>query len=147
MEAKTWFIVGAAILMAAGGGHVLLTLVDMVRPTFFAPIDDAVRSAMETTGFRFRKLFPGANDVTPTMWHIWVGMNASHGIGAFMFGLMCMMIAVHDYTLVASIGVLQPLTVVVPAAYIVLALRFWFYVPALAVTTATGCFLVAALST
>jgi hypothetical protein len=93
----------------------------MVRPTFFTPIDDSVRSAMERTGFRFRRLFPGADDVTPTMWRLWLGFNASHGLGVFTSGLVCPPIAVHDYTLVDRIGALQPLTISFPAVYFVVA--------------------------
>jgi hypothetical protein len=146
MEAKAWFIIGASLFMAAGGGHALVTLVDMVRPTFFTPIDATVRSAMETTGFRFRSLFPGNDGVTPTMWRIWIGFNASHGIGAFVFGLLCVLIARHDFGLVTSIGALRPLTIAVSGVYFALALRFWFYVPALITGSACVCFSVAAFA-
>lgn len=144
--AKTWFIAGAAIFMAAGGAHVLITLLDMVRPTFFTPIDDSVRSAMQSTGFRFRRLWPRANDVTPTMWRLWLGFNASHGLGAFAFGLVCLLIAAHDFALVTSIGAIRPLTIAVSAAYFALAVRFWFYAPALATGGALACFTIAALA-
>ncbi len=144
--AKTCFIAGAVVLMSAGGGHALVTLLDMVRPTFFTPIDDSVRSAMESTGFRFRRLWPRANDVTPTMWRLWLGFNVSHGIGVFVFGLMCLLIAGHDFTLVTSIGAIRPLTIAFSAVYFVIALRFWFYVPAIATGAALACFTVAALT-
>jgi hypothetical protein len=144
--AETWFIAGTAILMAAGGGHALVALLDMVRPTFFTPIDDSVRSAMERTGFRFRRLFPRANDVSPTMWRLWLGFNASHGLGVFSFGLVCLLIAVHDYTLVERIGALQPLTIAFPAVYFVIAIRYWFYGPALVTVGACACFTAAALA-
>jgi hypothetical protein len=146
MEAKAWFIIGASLFMGAGGGHALVTLLDMVRPTFFTPIDGAVRSAMETTGFRFRSLFPGDDGVRPTMWRIWLGFNASHGIGAFVFGLLCVLIATHDFALVTSIGALRPLTIAVSGAYFLLALRFWFYVPALITAGACACFTIAAFA-
>lgn len=144
--AKTWFIAGAVILMTAGGGHALVALFDMVRPTFFTPIDDSVRSAMGSTSFRFRRLFPRANDVTPTMWRLWLGFNASHGLGVFVFGLMCLLIAVHDFALIASIGAIRPLTIAVCAVYFALALRCWFYVPAIVTGGALACFTVAALA-
>jgi hypothetical protein len=143
--AQAWFIAGAAILMAAGGGHALVALHDMVRPTIFTPIDDSVRSAMETTSFRFRILFPGANDVTPTMWRLWLGFNTSHGLGVFVFGLMCVLIAVHDFTLVTSIGAIRPLTIAFSAVYFVLSVRCWFYVPAIVTGCALACFTVGAL--
>lgn len=36
--AQTWFIVGTIPLMLAGGAHVLATVLDVARPTFFTPI-------------------------------------------------------------------------------------------------------------
>jgi hypothetical protein len=146
MEAKAWFIIGASLLMAAGGGHALATLVDMVRPTFFRPIDLSVRSAMESTGFRFRTLFPGNDDVTPTMWRLWIGFNASHGIGVFVFGLLCVLIAAHDFALVTDIGALRPLTIAVAGVYVALSVRFWFYVPTIIAGCACACFTIAAFA-
>jgi hypothetical protein len=143
--AQAWFTVGTVAFMAAGGGHALAALLDTVRPTFFGPVDDAVRSAMEGTTFRFRRMWPGANDVTPSMWRLWLGFNISHGIGAFMFGLLCLLIASHDFALVQSIDAIRPLTIAVSAAYLALSLRFWFYVPAIITGGATICFAVAAV--
>jgi hypothetical protein len=146
MEAKAWFIIAASLFMAAGGGHALATLVDMVRPTFFRPIDGSVLSAMQSTGFRFRAFFPGNDGVTPTMWRLWVGFNTSHGIGAFVFGLLCVLIATHDFALVTEIGALRPLTIAVAGAYFALALRFWFYVPAVIAGCGCACFTIAAFA-
>jgi hypothetical protein len=144
--ARTWFIAGAVILMAAGGGHALLTLLDMVRPTLLTPIDDSVRSSMERTSFRFRRLFPGGDDVNPTMWRLWLGFNASHGLGVFTFGLVCLLIALHDYTLVEDIGGLQALTIAFPAVYFVIAVRYWFYAIGFVTAGIFACFTLAALA-
>jgi hypothetical protein len=143
--AQAWFIAGATTFMVAGGGHALVTLFDTVRPTFFVPIDTSVRSAMESTSVRFRRMWPHANDVTPSMWRLWLGFNISHGLGAFTFGLLCLLIAVHDFALVESIRAIRPLTIAFAAAYLALSIRFWFYVPAIATGAATACFTVAAV--
>jgi hypothetical protein len=144
--AKNWFIAGAAILMAAGGGHALLALLEMVRPAFLSPVDDSVKSDMERTTFRFRRLFPFGDDVSPTMWRLWLGFNASHGIGVFTFGLVCLMIARHDYTLVERIDGLQALTIAFPAVYCVIAVRYWFYAIAFITVSIFACFTLAALA-
>jgi hypothetical protein len=102
--AQAWFTAGTIAFMVAGGGHALAALSDTVRPTFFVPVDDSVRPVMESTTFRFRRMWPGANDVTPSMWRLWLGFNISHGLGAFTFGLLCLLIAGHDFTLVESIA-------------------------------------------
>jgi hypothetical protein len=145
VTAQAWFIAGTIAFMVAGGGHALAALLDTVRPTFFVPIDDSVRSAMEGTTFRFRRMWPRANDVTPSMWRLWLGFNISHGIGAFTFGLLCLLIAIHDFALVENIEAIRSLTVVVSAAYLALSLRFWFYVPAIVTGGATACFTIAAV--
>jgi hypothetical protein len=143
--AQGWFIAGTIAFMAAGGGHALAALLDTVRPTFFGPIDDSVRTAMEGTTFRFRHMWPGADDVTPSMWRLWLGFNISHGLGAFLFGLLCLLIALHDFELIKSIDAIRPVTVAVSAAYLALSLRFWFYVPAIITGGATICFTFAAV--
>jgi hypothetical protein len=143
MPAQAWFTAGAMAFMAAGGGHALAAVYDTIRPTFFVPIDGSVRSTMETTTFRFRRMWPRGNDVTPSMWRLWLGFNISHGLGAFCFGLLCLLIANHDFALVESIDAIRPVTIAVSATYFVLSLRFWFYVPAIVTGGATICFTVA----
>jgi hypothetical protein len=142
--AQTWFIAGTIPLMLAGGLHAVLTVLDTARPTFFTPIKDPVRLGMEGGGMRFRALFPG-DTATPSLWRCWLGFNISHGLGAFAFGLLCLLIATHDFGLVERIGGLQALTIAIPAAYLALSLVFWFYVPALATAAATTCFIVSAV--
>jgi hypothetical protein len=142
--AQTWFIAGTIPLMLAGGGHVLLTILDTARPTFLTPTRDSVRLGMEGSGMRFRALFPG-DAATPSIWRLWLGFNLSHGLGAFVFGLLCLLIATHDFGLVERISGLQALTIAVPAVYLAISLVFWFYIPALVTAAATACFIVAAV--
>ena len=129
--------------MLAGGGHVVLTLLDTARPTFFTPIRNSVKLGMEGGGMRFRALFPG-DAATPSIWRLWLGFNLSHGLGVFAFGLLCLLIATYDFGLVERISGLRALTIAVPAAYLAISLVFWFYAPALATAAATACFIVAA---
>jgi hypothetical protein len=143
-DAQTWFIAGTIPMMLAGGGHVVLTVFDTVRPTFFAPIGDSARPGMEGAGMRFRSLFPG-DDATPSIWRFWLGFNLSHGLGIFAFGLLCLLIATHDFGLVEYISGLRALTIAVPAAYLAISLIFWFYVTSLVAVAATVCFTVSAV--
>jgi hypothetical protein len=142
--AQTWFIAGTIPLMVAGGGHIVLTLLDTVRPTFFTPIRDSGRPVMQSGGMRFRALFPG-DATTPSIWRLWLGFNLSHGLGAFAFGLLCLLIVIHDFGLVERIGGLQVLTIAIPAVYLAISLAFWFYVPAVVTAAATACFIVSAV--
>jgi hypothetical protein len=141
--AQGWFIAGTVPLIAGGGLHVLATLVDVVRPTFFTPIDDRVRPAAQGTGIGLRRMFPGGSGASPSMWNVWLGIHISHGLGVLAFALLCLLIAAQDFTLVERIDALRPLTIAFSAAYVVLSLRFWFYGPLLLTSSATACFVVA----
>jgi hypothetical protein len=137
--AEAWFIAGTVPPILAGGLHVLYSLVDMVRPTYFTPVARSVRPAMEGTRMRF------GGRSAPTMWRAWLGFNISHGLGVFTFGLLCLLIALDDFRLVEQIDAIRPLTVAFSAIYLVVALRFWFWQPALLVGISTVCFAVAAV--
>ncbi len=143
-DAQAWFTAGAIVFMGAGGGHALLTLVDTVRPTGFTPIDDSVRSVMQGTGIRFRALFAG-DEGRPSIWTFWLGFNVSHGLGAFTFGLLCVLIGNYDFELVERIDAFQLVTIAVSAAYFAIALRYWFWVVRILTGAATVCFTVAAV--
>ena len=135
--AQAWFIAGTIPPMLAGGLHVLLTLVDTVRPTFFAPKDRGLEPALQGTRMRF------GGSAAPSMWRAWLGFNLSHGLGVFSFGLLLLLIATHDFSLVKHADAIRALTIAFPATYLVVALRFWFYGPVIITATSTACFTVA----
>jgi hypothetical protein len=137
--AQEWFIAGTIPPILAGGLHAVLALVDTVRPTYFAPRDRALAPAMEGSQMRF------GGRAAPSMWNAWLGFNISHGLGVFIFGVLCLLIAVHDFTLVERIEAIRPLTIAVAAAYLAVSLRFWFYGPAILTGVSTACFTVAAV--
>jgi hypothetical protein len=74
---------------------------------------------------------------------VWLGMNISHGLGVLTFGLLCLLIATHDFELVERIDAIRPLTIAFSAAYLAISLRFWFYGAAIISGTSTACFTVA----
>ena len=142
-SAQTWFIAGTLPLMLGGAAHVLATLRDTVRPTYFTPIERSVKPAVDGTGIRLRQMFPGGDGAAPSMWRVWLGIHISHGLGVFTFGLLCLLIAAHDFALVEDIAALRPITIAFSAAFLALSLRFWFYGPVILTGTATLCFTVA----
>jgi hypothetical protein len=79
------------------------------------------------------------------MWNAWLGFNISHGLGVFAFGLLCLLIAANDFELIQRVDAIRALTVAVSAAYFVVAMRFWFYGPAVITGASTVCFTVAAV--
>ena len=142
--AQAWFIAGTIPPLLAGGAHALYTLADAARPRHFAPVDPAVRIAMEETGMRFARRY-GGNGARLSMWNAWLGFNISHGLGVFAFALLCLLIAANDFELVRRVDAIRALTVAIPAVYFAVALRFWFYGPAIITGASTACFTVAAV--
>ena len=140
--AQAWFIAGTIPLMVAGAAHVVGTLIDTVRPTFFTPVEPSVRPVTESTGIELVRMF-GGSGARPSMWRVWLGIHISHGIGVFAFALLCLLIAAHDFGLVEDIAAIRPLTIAFGAVYVVLSLRFWFYGPLLITSTSTACFTIA----
>jgi hypothetical protein len=128
-------IIGGAIFAFMGGGHALLSVVDVFRPTQFAPTDDSVRLAMKSTGVRLTR--GRAN-----MWDAWLGFNISHGVGVFLFGAAVGWLGLNmDHVEVARSALVIP--VVIGLVYFVLSVRFWFYAPAVGSAVATACFVAA----
>jgi hypothetical protein len=135
--AQAWFIAGTVPLILAGGLHVLGALLDTVRPTFFTPIDRSVRPVVEGTGIRL------VGRPRPSMWRVWLGVHITHGLGIFSFGLLCLLVAADDFSLVEQIGAFRPLAIAFSAALLGVSLRFFFWGPAIITGTATACFTVA----
>jgi hypothetical protein len=135
--AQAWFIAGTIPLILAGGLHALAALVDTVRPTYFAPIDRSVKPVVEGTGIRL------VGRPAPSMWRVWLGVHITHGLGIFTFGLLCLLIATQDFSLVERIDAIRPLTIAFSAGLLAVSLRFFFYGPVIITSTATACFIVA----
>ena len=135
--AQAWFIAGTIPFILAGGLHALAALRDTVRPTYFAPIERSVKPVVEGTGIRL------VGRATPSMWRVWLGINITFGLGILTFGLLCLLIATHDFNLVERIDAIRPLTIAFSTALLAVSLRFFFYGPVIITATATACFTVA----
>jgi hypothetical protein len=142
---QLWFIAGTVPFLIAGGAHALLTLVDTVRPTYFAPEARSLKLELEGTGIRFRRLVPGGDVTRPSMWRAWLGFNISHGLGVFAFALLALVVALEEPGLLERAEAIALVALVVSAAYLVVALRFWFWLPVLITATSTACFAIATL--
>jgi len=129
------FIIGGSIFALMGVWHGLLSVVDVFRPTQFAPTDDSVRLAMKSTNVRFSR--GRAN-----MWDAWLGFNISHGFGMLLFGAAVTWLGLNIEHVEVARSVLA-----IPAAigliYFLLSVRFWFYAPAVGSAVATACFVAA----
>jgi hypothetical protein len=133
--AQLLLTIGSSIFLVLGTVHGVLTFRDLAKPRAFTPTDDAVRVAMQ--GARLA-LNPRAN-----LWEAWLGFNFSHSLGLFIFGGGLLVLALSHFPVFAASRLLQGGAVVVAAAYLTLALRFWFWGPALGCGLALLCILAA----
>jgi hypothetical protein len=132
------FLVGATAFGLLGAAHGVLTLRDVRAPRSFTPTDDDLRRAMTEAPLR---LAPQT-----TIWNAWLGFNLSHSLGLLVFGTVCGALALRDFGIVAESLFLRFGAVVVGLIYLLLALRFWFWVPAVLSAVGTLCFVVSAFA-
>jgi hypothetical protein len=91
-------------------------------------------------------LFPGGRGNARSMWRAWLGFNLSHGLGLLTTGVVMLSLALHDFSIVRDVAVIQPLMIAVSATYLAISARYWFYVPSLFFAISLTGFLVSALS-
>lgn len=128
-------IIGGSIFAFMGIWHGLLSVVDVFRPTQFAPTDDSVRLAMKSTGVRFSR--GRAN-----MWDAWLGFNISHGLGLLLFGAAAAWLGWNMEDVAVARSALA-IPVGIGLIYFLLSVRFWFWAPAVGSALATACFVAA----
>jgi len=126
---------GAAILLTLGSVHLAYTFL----PGKFRPREAALEA-------RLKEVSPVITNQT-TMWKAWVGFNASHSLGAMLFGVLYLYLAIAQGALLIASPFLSTVGFVFLAAYLALAKLYWFSVPlggvALAIICCVAGFLVA----
>jgi hypothetical protein len=112
---------GAAIFLLMGLAHGVMTLLDLRRPRFFAPSDRRLIQALEQTslGLTRRAVF----------WRAWLGFNLSHSLGLALFGGGLIYLSQAEGW-EAMRGTVTAAGIVIAVAYFIMAVRFWFAVPA-----------------
>ena len=118
--ARLLFQVATLPFVVLGLAHIFLTLMGRLDP-----VDDQVRQSMSQAPLKFTSKM--------SMWRSWLGFNLSHGLGVLFFGLIFLLIATYDFQVILKLNFLMPLAVIVSTAYLILALRFWFYAPAIGI--------------
>jgi hypothetical protein len=74
------------------------------------------------------------------MWRAWIGFNFSHSLGVLLFAALAIWAGARIRMLPG--GIVAALTLI-GCVYLVLALRYWFRVPAIGIAIGTGCFALA----
>jgi hypothetical protein len=132
---KGLFIVGSAILGLLGLAHALLTIRDLSTPRFFTPIEADVREAMARAHMRLAPQM--------SIWRAWQGFHLSHSLGLVGFGAIGIVLGSVREALGSWRPTVDGFFVLISAIYFLLAVRFWFRVPAVGMGLATMCFVAA----
>jgi len=128
-----------AILLFLGGGvfgllgalHAIYTLLDLRNPRRLVPADPSVAQAMANSALR---LSGGRTD----MWRAWIGFNFSHSLGVLLVAGLAIWAGSRFNTL--PVGVIIPALTLIGCFYLVLALLYWFRIPAIGIAIGTSCF-------
>jgi hypothetical protein len=127
--AALFIALSAAIVLLLGSVHLLYTF----RGPKLTPRDPALQASMAQS-------HPVLTRQT-TMWKAWVGFNASHSLGAILFGLIYGYLALAEAGLLFRSRFLLALGAATLIAYVALAQRYWFRIPLTGVALALACYL------
>jgi hypothetical protein len=126
MLASSLIAASAALLLLLGSMHLLFTF----SGSKLHPRDPAVKAAMMAA-------HPVITRET-TVWRASIGFNASHSMGAMLFGLVYGYLALAHPAVLWQSTFLLALGLVTLLAYAVLAKRYWFHVPFRGIALATS---------
>jgi hypothetical protein len=124
-------ILGGAVFGALGAMHAVYTLLDLRNPRWLVPADPSVAHAMANSTLR---LSGGRTD----MWRAWIGFNFSHSLGVLLVAGLALWAGFRIKML--PVGIIMPALTLIGCAYEVLALLYWFRIPAIGVAIGTSCF-------
>ena len=126
----------AKILMVASAGIFLMLGVLHLAYTFsgskLTPRDPALQVSMS-------QISPVITRET-TMWRTWVGLNASHSMGAILFGLIYAYLAVFHTDLLFKSPFLLVVGLAMVGGFVVLGKIYWFSVPFRSTCVSFACY-------
>lgn len=113
----TLIAVAAAIIFGLGLLHLVLTF----RGPKLLPRDRELRAQMEHSALVLTR--------ETSVWKAWIGFNASHSLGAMLFGAVYGHLALVQPAALASSPFLLAVGAALLLAYAWLGRRYWFSVP------------------
>jgi len=131
MFENTLYTLGAVPFILLGALHTVYSLIDDRKPFRIVPRDKKLIAAMKGS--------PLVISNKTTVWKAWIGFNLSHGIGILMFGGLYFYLSGFHYQAFMTLGPVPVLAPVIAAIYFLLAVRYWFAIPAAG--SAIGCVL------
>jgi hypothetical protein len=121
-------VASASIILLLGTVHLIYTFVGpKLRPR-----DATLEAAM-------REGHPRITNET-TMWRAWIGFNASHSMGAILFGLIYAFLALAHPQLLFGSAYLLAVGFALLLGYLALGKLYWFRVPFAGISIALLCY-------
>jgi hypothetical protein len=114
---KLFVILGCSIFVLMGGVHLVWTMCT----NKFEARDPQLTADM-------KRVSPVLTSRT-SMWNAWKGFNASHSLGAIVFGLFFIIVALENYDYLKTSVALNVVLVIVPLSFLALAIKYWFDKP------------------
>lgn len=131
MIAKTLMCASAAIVLILGSVHLLYTF----RGNKLTPRDPSLQ-------LRMQEALPVITRHT-TMWKAWVGFNASHSMGAMLFGLIYGYLAIAHTDILFCSPFLLGVGLLMLVGFLAVGARYWFRLPITGTTMALVCYMAA----
>jgi hypothetical protein len=119
----------AAIVLFLGTLHLVYTFASRK----FSPRDSALED-------RLKLVSPIISKQT-TMWKAWIGFNASHSLGAMLFGVLYGYFAIWRFQMLAQDRFLAVVGASFLVSFLILAKRYWFNIPFAGIASALALYL------
>lgn len=123
----------AAIVFVLGTAHLIYTFYGKK----LQPRDPKLLGAMQQDHLGITR--------QTTVWRAWLGFNASHSLGAMLFGLIYGYLALAHPQLLFGSAFLLVVGAAMLGALLVLAVRYWFSIPRNGICLALACYLLSVL--
>ena len=128
MLSQVLICASASIVFILGTIHLVYTFAS----NRFLPRDASLAEQM-------KRVAPVISKQT-TMWRAWIGFNASHSLGAMLFGVVYGYLAIFHPELLLQSRFLLLVGILFLGAFVVLAKRYWFAVPLAGLVASTVLF-------
>jgi hypothetical protein len=128
LAAKILMILSASIILTLGVVHLVYTF----WGPKLSPRDPALQVSMS-------QISPVITKET-TMWRTWVGLNASHSMGAILFGLVFGFLALAHGQLLFQSPFLLVVGLAMLVGLAVLGKVYWFSVPFTGISISLACY-------
>lgn len=127
-------IVGSLIFGFLGSVHLIYTFYSKK----FEPYNNDTKKSMEESTLVLTK--------ETSVWNAWVGFNTSHSFGAILIALFFIPLSIFNNEVIQNSQWFSILPSLIGVCYLILAVKYWFKIPAVGILLATFCFMASAIA-